>query len=114
MLPGLKFDIDPEVFNYETEENNCFCEDEGKDNNDSEFYDESNEEYEENSDEYDPWGNEDEDEDPWSDDDENPWGDDEDEEETKVKDSKDCSGKGLFHLGSTTTTTYKCVIFIPN
>ena len=113
MLPGLKFDIDPEVFNYETEENNCFCEDEGKDNNDSEFYDESNEEYEENSDEYDPWGNEDEDEDPWSDDDENPWGDDEDEEETKVKDSKDCSGKGLFHLGST-TTTYKCVIFIPN
>ena len=96
MLPGLKFDIDPDVFNYETEENNCFCKAEEK--NDSGSYEETNEEYEENSDE-DPWEDEDEDDDPWSDEDENPWGD-EDEEETEVQDSKDCYGKGLFHLGT--------------
>ena len=95
MLLGLKFDIDPEVFNYETDENNCFCEAEGKDNTGS--YEDTNEEYEENSDE-DPWEDEDED-DPWSDEDEDdPWGD-EDEEETEVEDSKNCYGKGVFHLG---------------
>ena len=96
MLPGLKFDIDPEVFNYETDENNCFCKAEEKDSGSNQDTNEENSFEDPWEDEDDPWS--DEDEDPWGDENEDPWGD-ENEEETEVEDSKNCYGKGVFHLG---------------
>ena len=82
ILSGLKFDIDSDVFNYDIEENQCFCQ--STDESYSEYYDESGED---SGNDY-GFGS-------------SSWFDDDEEEEVPELETKnkDCSGKGIFHLG---------------
>ena len=73
IMNGLKFEIDPNVFNYDADENKCYCQTNTLEVESAEYDDDFGDS---------SWFSEE---------------DDETEVDTKV--NKECSGNGIFHLG---------------